>query len=90
MMHLHRIREIETKLYSSDFSLVDFYSMKTNEELLKYKERLFKERQISMKLNKPLKQVDEIIEIVELVMEKNDLQELVKAEEDTKKGTVIA
>lgn len=90
MMHLHRIREIETKLYSSDFALVDFYSMKTNEELLKYKERLFKERQISMKLNKPLKQVDEIIEIVELVMEKNDLQELVKAEEDTKKGTVIA
>ena len=90
MMPLHRIREIETKLYSSDFELVDFYSMKTNEELLKYKERLIKERQISMNLNKSLKQVDEIIEIVELIMEKNDLQELVKTEEDKKKGTVIA
>lgn len=90
MMPLHRIREIETKLYSSDFELVDFYSMKTNEELLKYKERLIKERQISMNLKKSLKQVDEIIEIVELVMEKNDLQELVNNEEDKKKGTVIA
>lgn len=90
MMPLHRIREIETKLYSSDFELVDFYSTKTNEELLKYKERLIKERQISMNLKKSLKQVDEIIEIVELVMEKNDLQELVDTEEDTKKGTVIA
>lgn len=90
MMPLHRLREIETKLYSSDFEVVDFYSMKTNEELLKYKERLIKERQISMNLKKSLKQVDEIIEIVELVMEKNDLNDLVNTEEDKKKGTVLA
>ena len=90
MMPFHRIREIETKLYSSKFELVDFYSTKTNEELLKYKERLFKERQISMNLKKSTKQVDEIIEIVELVMEKHDLQELVVSEEDKKKGMVIA
>jgi CHASE3 domain sensor protein len=88
-MILHRIRELETKLYQCDFYLVDYYSQLNVDELYKKKETLYKEREISQRLNKNLKNIDEVIEIVDLVMELKNLQDMYKAEGGETKGVII-
>jgi hypothetical protein len=88
-MIMKRIGDIDRVLYTLDYSLVEFYESLSVEDLLIKKEKLIKEQDIYKNLKKNIKPVNDIIDIVDLVIEKKTLLEMYKVDGDVTKGVTI-
>lgn len=74
-MSLRRVKDIDEKLCASDAEVYQFYIGKPLEELFKRKEALIKELEISNRLGKQDKFLQDAIGIVELIIEKTLIME---------------
>ena len=90
-MIMNRMGDIERKLYTMPYDLVEYYQSLTEQQIVDAKQKLIKEYEINRKNNKPNKTINDILEITDLVLELKSLQDMIKSEQgdNDNKGVVI-